>query len=99
VKPIGPHEDPWPERAGATRWIADEVVDAELFLAGLITDGIRDDPDVRAQDIVVTVQNGVVILGGRVPDDRTRDAALRRARGIPGVFDVCCLLSVEPGRT
>ena len=77
------------------QWIADEVIDAELFLADLITTEFHHDPRVPAADLRVTVQNGVIILHGRVPTAEARAAALRRARNIPGVFDVCCTLAVD----
>ncbi|MEV6489073.1 BON domain-containing protein [Actinoplanes sp. NPDC051633] len=81
--------------AESTEWIADEVVDADRFLADLITAGIRNDPGVRAGRIWVTVQNAVIILEGYVVNHETRDAALRTARAIPGVFDVCDRLGIE----
>lgn len=87
--------DPWcrPDDA-LTNWLAEEVVDAEVFLARLIVDELVRDPQVRAGHVVVTVQNGVVILAGQVDDPGTRTAAVRRAWAVPGVFDVCNRLAV-----
>ena len=47
--------------------------------------------------MIVTVQNGVVILEGYADTTRTRSAAGRRAWATPGVYDVCNLLAVDPG--
>ncbi len=78
-------------------WIADEVVDAEDFLAGLVADEMIRDPAVGSGQMVVMVQNGVVILQGHVDTPDTRSAAARRAWATPGVFDVCNMLIVSHG--
>ncbi len=51
--------------------------------------------------IRVEVDQGVVVLHGRVPDDATRDAAIQAARSFPGVVSVLSRLAVsaEPART
>jgi osmotically-inducible protein OsmY len=92
MNPIGP--DSWPRSSAGVDWVAQEVMDAELFLAALIVDGIRQDPGVPAGDLWVEVQNGVVILRGTLHSAEAHEAALRRARGIPGVFDVCDMLTI-----
>jgi osmotically-inducible protein OsmY len=80
---------------GGAQWVADEVMDAEMFLCELIVEEIRNDPGVGSAEIVVSVQNAVIILQGRVADARTHVAVLRRARGIPGVLDVRDRLVVD----
>jgi hypothetical protein len=81
---------------GELHWIAEEVIDAEIFLASLINDEIRQDRG--SGDVIVTVQNPLIILSGRVPDAATREAVLRRARGVPGVYDVCDRITVAAPR-
>jgi hypothetical protein len=75
-------------------WVADEVADAEDFLVDLIAEEMIRDPGIRAGRMLVTVQNGVVILQGYVDTDDTRTAAARRAWATPGVLDVCNMLAV-----
>lgn len=78
-------------------WIADEVIDAENFLVGHIADELLRDPDVRAGELIVGVQNGVVILEGEVESPDTVSAAGRCAWSVPGVRDVCNMLVVQRG--
>ncbi len=107
MSPIWPDNDGWlshhgewsafdsDDRAEDRRdWVADEVADAEDFLADLIAEEMIADPDIRAGRMLVTVQNGVAILQGQVDTDGTRSAAARRAWATPGVFDVCNMLAV-----
>lgn len=83
---------------GRRDWVADEVVDAEDFLAGLVADEMILDPAIGSGQMVVMVQNGVVILQGHVDTPDTRSAAVRRAWATPGVFDVCNMLVVGGSR-
>jgi hypothetical protein len=100
VHPFGQNPEAWDSWSGPdddgvpTTWLAEEVVDAELFLARLVVDELVRDRQIRAGHVVVTVQNGVVILEGQVDDPQTQAAAARRAWAIPGVFDVSNRLTV-----
>jgi osmotically-inducible protein OsmY len=93
--------EPEPSETGGAQWIADEVMDAEIFLSELVVRELRSAPSVGSADIVVTVENAVIILHGRVAGPGTHSAVLRRVRAIPGVFDVCDRLTVDdaPGPT
>lgn len=52
------------------------------------------DPALKAQDISVSSQHGLVTLLGNVPDRKTRDEAILVARSTSGVKDVVDLLTV-----
>ncbi|GAA3347070.1 hypothetical protein GCM10020358_60470 [Amorphoplanes nipponensis] len=99
MAPIWPDNDGWlPRGQGPGDRIADEVLEAENFLSHLVADEINQDPQVGSGQMVVTVQNGVVILEGCADTAETREAAVRRAWATPGVFDVCNMLAVGPDR-
>lgn len=93
---MSPHwpfsEDGWPrdpwrdDDADADRVYTDE---ADELLARRVADRFVNDPDLRSGHVVITVQNRVVILKGRVDSPVAKDAASRQAWATPGVFDVC----------
>jgi osmotically-inducible protein OsmY len=98
--PLWPDNDGWRPRAHRSDdWVADEVFDAEDFLSRRVADEVNQDPEVSGGRMVVTVQNGVVILEGYADTPATREAAGRRAWAISGVFDVCNMLSVDVHRS
>ncbi|PZF94744.1 BON domain-containing protein [Micromonospora deserti] len=83
---------PWPypddeaSHAGSGR---PERDDEDIRLAALVAQRLSIDWTTRRQQIVVTVQNGVVILTGRVTDPYVRQAAGELAWDVQGVSDVC----------
>jgi hypothetical protein len=94
--PLWPDNDGWlPQGHGTGDWVADEVLAAENFLSHLVADEMNQDPELSGGQMVVTVQNGVVILEGYADTSETREAAVRRAWATPGVFDVCNMLTVD----
>jgi hypothetical protein len=98
--PLWPDNDGWrPRGPGPWDWVADEVLDAENFLSHRVVDEVNQDPLVSGGQMVVTVQNGVVILEGYADTAETREAAVRRAWATPGVFDVCNMLTVDLHRS
>ncbi|MBO4207014.1 BON domain-containing protein [Micromonospora echinofusca] len=73
-------------------------VDADGRLAVLVAQRLAGDWSTRRRRIVVTVQNGVVILTGVVTDPQTRRAAAELAWDTHGVVDVCNALRLAGSR-
>lgn len=57
-------------------------------IAGNVVGALARDVRVRAEDVNVVVENGVVKLSGSLPDYHAREAALGAAIYTPGVVDV-----------
>ncbi|MFE9690278.1 BON domain-containing protein [Micromonospora sp. NPDC005806] len=70
----------------------------DVRLAALVAQRLSIDWTTRRQQITVSVQNRVVILGGTVADAQARRAAGELAWDVPGVFDVCNALRLYGGR-
>jgi hypothetical protein len=83
---------PWPYPDDSWHPRAD---DPDARLAGRVREALREAglPEVR-----VETQYGVVLLGGAVDDDRTRDLVAARVRTVPGVRDISNDLAVAPAR-
>lgn len=67
--PLWPDNDGWLPHGD---WVADEVLDAESFLSRLVADQLNLDPEIRGGQMIVTVQNGVVMLEGYADTADTR---------------------------
>ena len=59
-----------------------------------VLDALFDDAAVTGE-IDLNVQNGVVILDGKVGSESARTAVVARVWSVPGVADVCDALAVE----
>ena len=57
-------------------------------VAAVANSRLNDDTVVGRAMLSVTVDNGLAILYGTVPDEATRQRALHVVRGTPGVYDV-----------
>ena len=57
-------------------------------IAAVATSRLNDDSVVGRATLSVTVDNGLAILYGTVPDEAARQRALQIVRGTPGIFDV-----------
>ena len=57
-------------------------------IAAVATSRLNDDSGVGRATLSVTVDNGLAILYGTVPDEAARQRALQIVRGTPGIFDV-----------
>ena len=57
-------------------------------IAALANSRLNDDAVVGRAMLSVTVDNGLAILYGTVPDEAARQRALHVVRGTPGVYDV-----------
>lgn len=57
-------------------------------IAAVATSRLNDDAMVGRATLSVTVDNGLAIVYGTVPDEAARQRALQIVRGTPGVFDV-----------
>ncbi|WP_127507818.1 BON domain-containing protein [Actinoplanes solisilvae] len=79
-----------------TAWIA--RLDANERLAELVVQALSGDRQVRGRYVDVAVQNGVVTLRGELDSDSARAAARQRVWTLPGVRDVCDMLT-SPGQT
>jgi len=75
---------PQPEAEAGT---GAEAVDERL--AHLVADRLIAEPAIRGGQLVITVQNRVVILDGRIDSTEAKAAASRQAWSTPGVYDVC----------
>lgn len=62
---------------------ASKVNDSDI--AGAIKDAFKQDPQLAAASITVTVDNGVVTLSGNAPNAQTYNRAISVARSAPGV--------------
>src|SRR5690349_16304929 len=69
---------------------------ADSWLATKIQAQYFADDDIRARDISVTANDGVVTLKGRVPDENAHTQALQTARNTDGVSQVVDELVVAP---
>jgi osmotically-inducible protein OsmY len=94
--PLWPDDDGWrPENSRSGGWGAEEMLDAESRLSHLVAAEVNRDPQVSGGRMVVTVQNGVVILEGCADSAETRKAAVRRVWATSGVLDVCNMLTID----
>lgn len=57
-------------------------------VAAVANSRLNDDAVVGRAMLSVTVDNGLAILYGSVPDEAARQRALHVVRGTPGVYDV-----------
>ena len=57
-------------------------------VAAVANSRLNDDSMVGRATLSVTVDNGLAILYGTVPDEASRQRALQIVRGTPGVYDV-----------
>jgi osmotically-inducible protein OsmY len=57
-------------------------------VAAVANSRLNDDAVVGRAMLSVTVDNGLAILYGTVPDEAARQRALHVVRGTPGVYDV-----------
>ena len=57
-------------------------------IAAVANSRLNDDAVVGRAMLSVTVDNGLAILYGTVPDEAARQRALHVVRGTPGVYDV-----------
>ena len=57
-------------------------------VAAVANSRLNDDTVVGRAMLSVTVDNGLAILYGTVPDEAARQRALHVVRGTPGVYDV-----------
>lgn len=57
-------------------------------IASVVNSRLNDDSMVGRATLSVTVDNGLAILYGTVPDEASRQRALQIVRGTPGVYDV-----------
>lgn len=57
-------------------------------IAAIANSRLNDDAVVGRDMLSVTVDNGLAILYGTVPDEASRQRALHVVRGTPGVYDV-----------
>lgn len=57
-------------------------------IAAIANSRLNDDAVVGRAMLSVTVDNGLAILYGTVPDEAARQRALHVVRGTPGVYDV-----------
>ena len=84
-------EGSW-EEYGAAGWHYD---DNDELLVEMVADRLVADVRVRGRRMRVAVQNGVVILEGRVDSPEAKTAAGKQAWATPGVVDVCNMLVPE----
>lgn len=85
---------PFPDDPFISSWDEPEQESEDLRLAALVAQRLSIDWSTRRQQITITVQNRVVILGGAVADQETRQAAGELAWDVPGVADVCNTLQL-----
>jgi len=85
--------------AAGTRTTAQEIHDA--WITTKIQAEYFVDPALKAHDIAVSSDHGLVTLAGAVPDRQTRDHAVLVARSTSGVKDVVDMLTIgaEPAAT
>ena len=74
-------------------WMA--RMSADEHLAEQVAQALSSDPRVRGTRLEITVQNGVVILEGRLDSPEAREAARLRVWTLPGVHDVCDALTTR----
>jgi hypothetical protein len=89
-----------PDDGGLEQWEEYGVglfADEDEVLVELVADRLLADVQVRAQNMLVTVQNCVVILEGQVESPEAKEAAGRQAWATPGIHDVCNLLVHDVG--
>ncbi|XVV10109.1 BON domain-containing protein [Actinoplanes sp. CA-131856] len=68
-------------------------LEADETLADLTARALSADPKVCGHYLEIVVQNGVVILQGELDSDDAREAARQRAWTVPGVYDVCQMIT------
>ncbi|XVU22994.1 BON domain-containing protein [Actinoplanes sp. CA-054009] len=68
-------------------------LEADETLADRTARALSADPDVCGHYLEIVVQNGVVILQGELDSDDAREAARQRAWTVPGVYDVCQMIT------
>jgi osmotically-inducible protein OsmY len=61
----------------------------------LVAQRLSIDWTTRRQQISVSVQHRVVILGGLVGDEQARQVAAELACDVPGVHDICNMIRVN----
>lgn len=76
-----------------------EVGTVDIALARRVAEGLLRPPLLDSGHLGVDVQNGVVILAGRLDSQDACDAASERVWETPGVRDVVNRLTVSPGRS
>ena len=57
-------------------------------IASIANSRLNDDAMVARATLSVTVDNGLAVLYGTVPDEVTRQRAIQILQGTPGIFDV-----------
>ena len=75
--------------------VGSQVSDSSIT-AAVKTKMVGDD-DVKARNIDVTTDHGIVYLTGRVATQHEKDQAERLARSCDGVRDVVNHLEIQPG--
>ncbi len=86
--------EPWAREDARRKMKFAERADSEIMHA--VVAAFRLDPRVSAFSPSVTVEGGVVILGGAVGDLKAKAAAEQDARNIVGVWQIDNLLKVRP---
>jgi osmotically-inducible protein OsmY len=79
--------------------VSTAIVSTDEEVRRRVLDELRYDPEVKASQIGVTVDHGIVTLTGTVPSYRTRAAALTAALRVHGVKGVANEIVVEPPLT
>lgn len=86
-----PSDDDW----FVGTWDPDRHDSEDLRVEGLVAQRLSIDWTTRRQQISVSVQNRVVILGGLVNDEQARQVAAELAWDVPGVHDICNTIRVN----
>ena len=68
--------------------LPDQTANVDGAIAERVTTALRADAQLRALDIDVQVEQGVVTLSGDVPDPMQQQRAMLIARSVPGVAGV-----------
>jgi BON domain len=74
------------------------VVAPDVQIEELARDRLRRDPELRDLGLTVVVQEQIVTVSGRVPDDATREKVLNRVRMVPNASGVIDRLIIGDAR-
>jgi len=86
--------EPWAREDGRRKSQFAERADGEII--GAVVAALRLDPRVSAFSPEVTVEDGVVVLGGAVGNLKAKTAAEQDAKNVVGVWQTDNLLKVRP---